>query len=428
MTASTEAGISGSSGSDGSLDRGWREAAEHAPRAALPVGPTVVSCTAALGAGGLGRHLSEILGALERSGQPPVCICGSTRASAMADGTSSANGGKTASAGGVAAGPAGQAPRHRFGVPYLTNVLRALPIPATPGIRTRAFFSEFDAYAAQNLPDAEHLVAFNGQALTQFQVARKAGYESLTLVSANPHMKRLMRQHARARERYPIERSWAAHMLGRNLAEYKQADRILYASSYIRDSFLAEGFPEERLTFFPLTPDPRYERHGGPQASEGDGPRAAPERFEIVYVGSLTVHKGVPLLIDAVRRLPDADIGLRLVGGWATRGMRRFIEAAQAADGRIAVSPGDPLPHLRGANLYVHPAYEDGFGYAPAEALAWGVPLIVSEDTGMKDLIDSPSAGLVLPTGDLGALTEAIEAAYRGEILARAAPPPPAGL
>ena len=66
----------------------------------------------------------------------------------------------------------------------------------------------------------------------------------------------------------------------------------------------------------------------------------------------------------------------------------------------------------------MHPAFEDGFAYAPAEALACGVPVIVSEDTGMKDLIDSPRAGLVIPTGDLDALASAIEAAYRGELFA----------
>jgi glycosyltransferase involved in cell wall biosynthesis len=65
----------------------------------------------------------------------------------------------------------------------------------------------------------------------------------------------------------------------------------------------------------------------------------------------------------------------------------------------------------------VHPAYEDGFGYAPAEALATGVPVIVSADTGMKELIEGEDEGLVLPTGDLEVLTEAIEAAYRREIL-----------
>ena len=159
---------------------------------------------------------------------------------------------------------------------------------------------------------------------------------------------------------------------------------------------------------FPLTPDPRY------------APRErtrAPERFEVVYVGSLAVHKGVPLLIDAVRRLPHRDLRLTLVGGWGSRGMRRFVQRACAADPRISARPGDPLERLRGASVCVHPAFEDGFAYAPAEALASGVPVIVSEDTGMKELIDSPRRGMILPTGALGALTEAIDAAYRGEML-----------
>ena len=36
----------------------------------------------------------------------------------------------------------------------------------------------------------------------------------------------------------------------------------------------------------------------------------------------------------------------------------------------MVAGPGDPLAHLAGASLCVHPAFEDGFAYAPAEALA----------------------------------------------------------
>ena len=133
-------------------------------------------------------------------------------------------------------------------------------------------------------------------------------------------------------------------------------------------------------------------------------------------MGSLAVHKGVPLLIDAVARLRYEDLRLRLIGGWGTRGMRRFVQRACANDARISVSPGDPLAYLQRASLCVHPAYEDGFAYAPAEALACGVPVLVSEDTGMKDLIDPSRTGQILPTGDLDALAEAIDAAYRGEL------------
>ncbi len=366
----------------------WREAAARAQSAALAPGATVVSCSAPLGCGGLGRHLQELVDALAREQQPTACICATSRASASR--------------------AARRLPRHKLGIPYLTRTLRTLPIPTSVGVRARAAMVEFDAYAAERLPGAEHLIAFNGQALTQFGAARRAGYFSVSLVSANSHLRRVARQHALARSHYPLEGSWTTRLIERNRAEYEQADRIYVASRYILESFLEEGIPEERLSRFPLTPDPRY---GLDQA------RSPSDRFEIVYVGSLAVHKGVPLLIDAVRRLPDLDIGLRLVGGWGTPGMRRFVQSACAGDRRISVCPGDPLPHLRAARLCVHPAYEDGFAYAPAEALAAGVPVVVSEDTGMKELIDSDGDGVILPTGDLDALTQTIEAAYRGEIL-----------
>jgi len=271
---------------------------------------------------------------------------------------------------------------------------------------------EFDGHAVSRLTAAEHLIAFNGQALAQFEAAGHAGFTSRSLLSANSHLRRVVRMHAQAQRRYPLEQSWAAHLLERNLAEYAIADRIYVASEYTRDSFLEQGHPDELISRFQFTPDPRFT----------PDPPAVADTFNIVYVGSLTVAKGVPLLIDAFRRLGAEDMRLVLVGGWATRGMRRFVQTACAQDPRISSAPGDPLPHLRAASLYVHPSYEDGFAYAPAEALACGVPVIVSEDTGMKELIDGPQSGLVLATGDLDALTETIDSAYRGEILTRRSP------
>jgi glycosyltransferase involved in cell wall biosynthesis len=367
----------------------WRAQAGHEQESALPSGPVTVTCSAPLGTGGLGRHLQEIVDALGRRGQQSFCISGSTRAAEA--------GGAGREGGGVGRGAGGRG----------ALAARALQLPLTPGARARISAGEFDAYAARRLPAAEHLIVFNGQALGQLGAAKRAGYRSSMLVSANSHIRRVIRQHERARRQYPIERSWASRMLGRNLREYERAESVYVASRYIRDSFLEQGFDEDRLRWFPLTPDPRF-----------DAIERAPagETFEVVYVGSLAVHKGVPLLIDAIRRLPFDDLRLTLVGGSGTRGMRKFIARACAADRRLAAGPGDPLPRLASARLCVHPAFEDGFAYAPAEALAAGVPVIVSEDTGMKELIDTPRAGLVLATGDLDALTAAIEAAYRGEL------------
>jgi glycosyltransferase involved in cell wall biosynthesis len=190
------------------------------------------------------------------------------------------------------------------------------------------------------------------------------------------------------------------------LAEYEAADYIYVSSRYAWDSFVAEGFPEERLRLFPLTPHERFQlRPTEPKSST----------FNVVYVGMLSVHKGVPLLIDSFRQLPHDDLRLVLVGGWGTRGMRRFVQNACAQDPRIMVRPGDPLPHLLQAGVYVHPSYSEGCSYAPGEALASGVPLIISEDSGMNEcIVHDPRRYWVVPTGDLHALTEAIDASYGG--------------
>jgi glycosyltransferase involved in cell wall biosynthesis len=85
------------------------------------------------------------------------------------------------------------------------------------------------------------------------------------------------------------------------------------------------------------------------------------------------------------------------------------------ADHRISAGAADPLPILQTARLYVQPAFGEGFAYAAAEAMACGLPVLVSDETGMKDLLAAGGAGTVLPTGDVNALAEAIDAAYRGE-------------
>jgi glycosyltransferase involved in cell wall biosynthesis len=364
---------------DGPFGPRWRHQAERAQELALPDGSVLVSCPAPLDVGGLGRHVREILDALERLERPHACVCRTCN------------------------WPTAGALHQRLQRGAVARTLAPLA-RFSRAWRMLAQSVDFDLGAAAELPAGEHLLGFNGSSLAQFHAARRARRESSGLIAANSHFNRVMRQHELAYRQYPIERPWVRHLLRRNLAEYALADRIYVASRYVRDSFLEEGFDDSQLAYFPLTPDRRYT----PAAS------AQSETFDVVYVGSLTVHKGVPLLVEAFRRLPHADLRLVLVGGSGTRGMRRFLQRERAADQRIAIAPGDPLERLRGARVCVHMAYEDGFAYAPAEALACGVPVIVSEDTGMKELIDPGVNGLILSTGDVDALTDALDAAYRG--------------
>jgi glycosyltransferase involved in cell wall biosynthesis len=371
-------------------DERWRERALREQEAALPKGSVLVTCFAPFGAGGLGRHLQEIVEAMRRAGNAPAYIC------EPSPGAAPGGGGR------------GRGLQRRLLAPI---------VRLSPAWQMWSACVDFDRFAARRLSHAENLIAFNGTALTQFSRAAAHGISSRALVSATAHVRTVVRQHELAYTRYPLERSWATRMVARNLAEYERAERIYVSSRRVWESFIAEGVPEERLARFPLTPGERFAGSGSTRALSGRTQRGGSGAFEVLYIGSLSVVKGVPLLVDAFARLAHRDMRLVLLGGWATRGMRRFIERAIARDPRIEVRLGDPLPRIRAAQLYVHPSYDDGFGYAPTEALAAGVPAVVSDSTGMKELVVSGRNGLVVPTGDLDALTAAIDTAYRGELL-----------
>jgi glycosyltransferase involved in cell wall biosynthesis len=283
------------------------------------------------------------------------------------------------------------------------------PIRFMPGLQQFLVFDRFDRAAAKAMQGAPSTtIGFSGQALHTFARARALGCTRFEIVSPTAHLAHVWTQHRLAAARYPIEGDWLNRRhLQKALREYEIADVIHVPSEYAERTFVDRGVPPSKLRRMPLAADRRF----APQA----GVARTDSRFRIVYTGYLSVVKGVPLLMDAFGKLDDRDAELVLVGSTGTRGMRRFVEGRCAADPRIRLAPGDPLPHLRAANVYVHPSYQDGFGYAGAEALACGVPAIVTHDTGAKELITSGVNGEVIPTDDPASLL----AALRDRCLAR---------
>ena len=104
----------------------------------------------------------------------------------------------------------------------------------------------FDLGARRHIGAGEHLIAFNGQALAQLRAARAAGFESASLVSATSHMRTSPSAIAwhTAATRSSVRGGEGARAQPRRV---RAGRSIFVASEHIRDSFLAEGVPEERL-------------------------------------------------------------------------------------------------------------------------------------------------------------------------------------
>ncbi len=342
-----------------------------------------IVCNAPYGGGGQGQHLAQVVEDSQDLYSEIRYYCALARAD----------------------DPRGQA----ISVPRWVQWLsRIPPWRMDAGLRGDLVARFFQKRVLNQLKMHGTLLGFSGCCRSVLQSARRSGVDSLQVESPTLHGSVVRRQLDKARNRYPLEHSWMGQGYYRNtLVEYELADSIWVNSNYARETFLHEGVPEGKLRVRRLRIHPRFRP-----------PEHSPDntKMHIVYTGSLTVAKGVPLLLEAFAAITDPEARLTLVGGTGSRGMRQYVESALSRDPRIRVVLGDPLPVLQSATVYVHPSFSDGYGYAPMEALACGIPVIVSADTGMKDCVVDGVNGYVVPTGSVEAIVERLRQLRRDPI------------
>jgi glycosyltransferase involved in cell wall biosynthesis len=71
------------------------------------------------------------------------------------------------------------------------------------------------------------------------------------------------------------------------------------------------------------------------------------------------------------------------------------------------------LAAFQGADVFVCPSVEDGFGLVVTEAMACGLPVVVSDHTGAADLVVPGETGYVVPYNDPGGYARALETLRR---------------
>ncbi len=130
----------------------------------------------------------------------------------------------------------------------------------------------------------------------------------------------------------------------------------------------------------------------------------------LVYVGNLEAVKGVAHLIDAMKRLVEPP-RLSILGDGSER---KALEAQSSGLGERVTFHGwvdlEQVPtHLAAADLLVLPTLSEGFPNVILEAMAAGLPVVVTNILGIPEIVDDGVNGLLVPPEDPAALAEAIE-------------------
>ncbi|QSR85455.1 glycosyltransferase family 4 protein [Methylacidimicrobium sp. B4] len=196
----------------------------------------------------------------------------------------------------------------------------------------------------------------------------------------------------------------------RLLEELESVDHLLIASRWLKRSFLQNGFPEERIHLLP---------YGVNLARFTPGSRERPVRapFRVLCVAHISPRKGHIDLLEAWRLLglPDAEL---LLIGTMSEPMRRALRRYEGQYKHIPFIANGELPcYYRSASVFVLPSIEDGFGVVCLEAMACGLPVIVTENTGAADMIVPKSTGFVVPIRSPERIGEALESLYRDRTL-----------
>lgn len=256
----------------------------------------------------------------------------------------------------------------------------------------------FDRQAARLLPPCDICVAWSGFGLHTIRRAKANG--ALTIIergSSHIEYQRDILKEEYARfgiTREPIPRG----IVAKERQEYAEADYIAIPSQFVKRTFLEKGFPESKLIQVPL----------GVNLAEFHPLPKPDDVFRVINVGAQSVQKGTKYLLQAFAELGLPNAELLLVG--AVEGEVKPVLASYAGKFRhIGPVPQSQLIYYYAqASVFVICSIQEGFGMVVSQAMACGLPVICTTNTGGADIVRDGIDGFVLPIRDVEALKEKI--------------------
>ena len=132
-------------------------------------------------------------------------------------------------------------------------------------------------------------------------------------------------------------------------------------------------------------------------------------------MGRLAGIKGVPLLLEAMRRLQPKhpELRLTLIGDDPERAALEAQTQAFGIADRVTftgyLGQSDVAQHLKTSDVLVLPSFAEGVPVVLMEAMAARIPVIASRVAGVQELVEDKVSGYTLPPGDVDALSDALD-------------------
>lgn len=285
-----------------------------------------------------------------------------------------------------------------------------------PGFLRRIYDPEyfihdlFDRIAAARLKKGADIVICSG--LRTLEKARKFG----AITIAERGSSHILYQNKILQEEYQkynvrVEPFMLAHpkIIEDELREYQQIDYISIPSSFVRRTFLEYGVSESKIIQVPYGVDLSSFK----QIPKNDNV------FRIVFAGGMCLRKGVHYLLQAFAELNLSNSELLLIGSLRDQ-IRPFFKKYEGKFKWLGRIPQRELyRYYSQGSVFVMPSIEEGLALVQPQAMACGLPVICTTNTGGEDIIRNGVDGFVIPIRSVEALKEKLVYLYKNPEICR---------
>lgn len=204
-------------------------------------------------------------------------------------------------------------------------------------------------------------------------------------------------------------------VIERELTEYEECDVIFVPSRFVQRSFVDSGVAAAKLRVVPYGVD-----------LEMFSPAPKDDKiFRIIYVGEISVRKGIHYLLEAVSRFSEKEVEVWLIGTSSPEA-QALLKRRAGRFRYFGVLPRAELyRYYSQGSVFVIASIEEGLALVQAQAMACGLPVIATANTGAEDLFSEGIEGFIVPIRDPDAIAERIARLLRRpddrEMMAQAA-------
>jgi glycosyltransferase involved in cell wall biosynthesis len=203
----------------------------------------------------------------------------------------------------------------------------------------------------------------------------------------------------------PLPVAAATWLLERTVPAAFRSAPVIAVSESTKLDLVARGMDANRIRVVPNGIDPDLFR---------PAPVRRAERPTLLVIGRLRKYKRVDLIVSAVGRLvaQGIDVELEIAGDGDERASleRQIRELGLESRVRLLgfIDEADKRDRLRRAWIHVLTSSKEGWGISNMEAAACGTHSVASDVPGLRESVLDGETGLLVPHGDVEALTAAL--------------------